>query len=684
MDGFSSSEEEMEEEELDDLANELINGPNAKRDSAAAYSGAAATSGGKAKFFSYSSAVARRVTTHVRRLSQVRFGGGKDREGEPVAAASSGATSAASPSSTAAAQSNSGGNNLTRIFRRVFRRPFGASGSSSSAYEIELPPLPSDIPPQMNGGYASLDDPTAGSAPIAYLTDDLLLECLARADRRALGPMQHVCRTWRGIIRTDTFREYREALGQMENHLVVISKGQTAQSKWKGKVFVAGGVRQQPLEEGEEKKDLRAAEVFIPEGQGRMIEEEGGNVGGKGEAEAEAEAREDVGEWERRRRRKRGGYWELAPEMNRVRVGAVGGCVGGRLHVIGGTRSSQQFRAGSEALSLEVFHPRCIESGQISFVRYDTRSNEWKDMHSMPVLVVQVRGTCEDMGIASFAASGREGRRGGEGGRGGGEGARGGVRRGERGAAEAGDAAGVAAGEGGGREAGGAAEETTREVAAEEAEEVTGDGTEEATGGAAGGAAEGAAGEAGEGALGGATEEAAGEETGEEAGEVAGGNTANEPIAPETAPETAHEPEPEPTPEPAADPEHTPEPTPEPEPTRELLHEGPRERGRGRGARGGRGGRGGGRGVGDRGGRGNVAGGRGGVGGRGGRGGGRGGRGRGVAGVAVGAVSMVGYRFGALALMYEPEAEARGGLVWRRLPDLPYETPGAVCAMLRC
>ncbi|CAI5510123.1 unnamed protein product [Closterium sp. Naga37s-1] len=613
MDGFSSSEEEMEDEELDDLANELINGPGAKRDSTAAYSGAAATSGGKAKFFSYSSAVASRVTTHVRRLSQVRFGGGKDREGEPEAAsASSGATSAASPSAIAAAQSNSGANNLSRIFRRVFRRPFGASSSSSSAYEIELPPLPSDIPPQMNGGYASLDDPTAGSAPIAYLTDDLLLECLARADRRALGPMQHVCRTWRGIIRTDTFREYREALGQMENHLVVISllaKGRPPLvydawtnslssapplqiprfkfvcGQWKGKVFAAGGVRQQPLEEGEEKKDLRAAEVFIPEGQGRMIEEEGGNVGGKGEAEAEAEAREDI-----------------------------------------------------------------------SFVRYDTRGNEWKDMHRMPyvppsdpmilskvsfrcvatrtrVLVVQVRGTCEDMGIASFAASGREGRRGGEGGRGWGEGARGGVRRGERGAAEAGDAAGVTVGEGGGREAGGAAEETTREVAAEGAEEATGDGTEEATGGAAGGAAEGAAGEAGEGALGGATEEAAGEETGEEAGEVAGG---------------------------------------------------PRERGRGRGARGGTGGRGGGRGVGGRGGRGNVAGGRGGVGGRGGRGGGRGGRGRGVAGVAVGAVSMVGYRFGALALMYEPEAEARGGLVWRRLPDMPYETPGAVCAMLRC
>lgn len=71
-----------------------------------------------------------------------------------------------------------------------------------------------------------------------------------------------------------------------------------------GRLYVAGGMREQALEGDVDKKDLRSAEVYNPAT--RM--------------------------------------WQALPDMHFLRYGAVGGCSERRLFVIGGTRSHLQVR----------------------------------------------------------------------------------------------------------------------------------------------------------------------------------------------------------------------------------------------------------------------------------------------------------------------------------------------------
>ena len=104
---------------------------------------------------------------------------------------------------------------LSRFINKVFTRE--DSPPSKNLNEIEMSILKQD------------DGFVAG--PIARLPDDILLECLARMDRAAIGPAARVCRSWRSLIHCSSYSEYREALGLMESHVMVISQSPRASSE---------------------------------------------------------------------------------------------------------------------------------------------------------------------------------------------------------------------------------------------------------------------------------------------------------------------------------------------------------------------------------------------------------------------------------------------------------------------
>lgn len=147
---------------------------------------------------------------------------------------------------------------LRIMIKRVFRKGGGEDGEDGEdeegeegqeerAFEVELSPLPKNIPRMFSSGrgrhagepreLATAWESEQGQeeeqqqgqgeeedpSPCAALPDEMLLECLVRIPRSTIGSAARVCRTWRAIIQSDTYAEYREALGLMDNFLFVFS-----------------------------------------------------------------------------------------------------------------------------------------------------------------------------------------------------------------------------------------------------------------------------------------------------------------------------------------------------------------------------------------------------------------------------------------------------------------------------
>lgn len=377
------------------------------------------------------------------------------------------------------------------------KRAFSVS-QSGQVSEIELPPLPPNLPAVQSGSYTP-DDPTALDTPITRLPEELLLDCLARFDRGSIGPAMRVCKSWRDILQSETFRIYREHLGLTENRLFVLATTQAANShviiqmfrpdknSWahiryqdssisiddfsqasaiNESIFVLSGVLAKdhaPVVYHPWTNCFRSIKgLNVP-----RYKTVCGEINGQLFAGGGLRARSCSGEREIEEGGKdlKGGevyspeldLWDVFPSMQKERCGGVGGCVDGKLYIIGGTKNNQQFRADAMNQSMEIYDPISRtwelkepipklglilasvvfhssiyimrnEGSKISWIKYSTRKDKWKVLHDMPgiphdpmllnkvgfkcvagrnrIFIVQVRGCYGD--INPQATSGKD------------------------------------------------------------------------------------------------------------------------------------------------------------------------------------------------------------------------------------------------------------------------------------